>query len=108
MDPVVLSSVTAAVSILASEYIKGFASETGKATWAGVKSLLGWKSDPDLGGILQKIAASLSSSEETGAKLLELLKGSNAESAAALVGRIEVNNGKIVNVQTMIADRIEF
>jgi hypothetical protein len=108
MDPVVLSSVTAAVSILASEYIKGFANETGKATWAGVKSLLGWKSDPDLAEIPQKIATSLSSSQETAAKLLELLKGNDAGSAAALVGKIEVNNGKLVIVHTIIAKRVEF
>jgi hypothetical protein len=39
IHPVVLSSLTAAVSVLGTDYLKGVGSEAGKATWTGIKTL---------------------------------------------------------------------
>ena len=46
IDSAALATITAAVSVLGNEYLKGIAGEAGKATWSAVKSLFGWTSDP--------------------------------------------------------------
>jgi hypothetical protein len=59
MDPTVLAMITAAVSVLGSEYIKGVGSEVGKATWTGIKSILGWTEDPNPADIPDRVATEL-------------------------------------------------
>ena len=56
VDPAVLSSITTAIGLLGNEIIKGAASEAGKATWTGVKSLFGWAFDPKPEEIPAKVA----------------------------------------------------
>lgn len=96
IDSLALSSLTAAVSVLANEYLKGMATDAGKATWNHIKSLLGWASDPTLSEIPSKVADAAVSSPEITEKLLELLKGNQTGAATALVGKLEVSGGKVV------------
>jgi hypothetical protein len=96
LDPVALSSLTAAVSVLANESLKGIASEIGKTAWARIKGLLGWASDPAPAEIPDKIAKAVATSPEIAEKLLELLKSNQTGTATALVGTLQVSGGKVV------------
>jgi hypothetical protein len=107
MDPIVMATITAAVSVLGSEYLKGFGNEAGQSTWNGIKSLLGWTSDPDPADIPDKIAAALTASPGMAERLVQLLKSNNAGTATAMVGKIEMSGGKLNVVNTIIADRVE-
>ena len=96
IDPIALSSVAAAVSVLRNEYLKGIATDAGKATWTGIKHLLGWTSDPAPDEISQKVKDAVTISPQITEKLLDLLKNSQSDAAKTLVGRIEVSGGKVV------------
>lgn len=96
IDPVVLSSLTAAVSVLGNECLKGIASGASKDAWASIKRLFGWVSDPAPGEIPEKVAHGLTASPEIAGKLLELLKNNPTGAATGLVGRLEVSGGKVV------------
>jgi hypothetical protein len=107
LDPVALASITSAVAVLGTEYLKGVATEAGKSTWAGIKSLLGWTSDPAPAEIPQKVANALTESPETAEKLLALLKADHVGAATALVGKIEASGGKIVVANTIVTDHFQ-
>jgi hypothetical protein len=107
IDPVALASITSAVSILGTEYLKGFASEVGKATWTDVKALFGWTSDPEPAEIPEKVANALTASPDLMAKLLDLLKSNQAGTATAMVGKINASGGKIVVAQTIVTDHFQ-
>lgn len=96
MEPLALSSLTAAVSVLANECLKGIASEAGKTAWACIKASLGWSSDPSPAEIPDKIAKAVAMSPEIGGKLLEVLKSNQTGTATALVGTLQVSGGKVV------------
>jgi hypothetical protein len=96
IDPVVLSSLAAAVSVLGTDYLKGVGSEAGKATWTALKSLFGWASDPVPAEIPEKVTNALTASPQLTEKLLALLKNGENGAAMALVGKIEVTGGKVV------------
>jgi hypothetical protein len=96
MDPVALSSLTAGVSVLANECLKGIASEAGKTVWESIKSLLGWSSDPAPAEIPEKIAKTVSASPQVAQQLLELLTSKQTGTATALVGTLQVSGGKVV------------
>ncbi len=108
MDPAaVLVSVTAAVSLLGNEAMKGVASEAGKSAWAGIKKLLGWSSDPPPAEIAQRVEEQVSASPDIVAKLLELLKSSQNKDVSQLVGKIEAQGGKIVVAQSIVTDHFQ-
>lgn len=94
VEPAALVTISAAVSLVGNEYVKGVASEAGKATWSAVKSLFGWTSDPAPSEIPGKVTAALTASPALAEKLLPLLKSDAA--ASAMIGKIEVSGGKIV------------
>jgi hypothetical protein len=96
IDPVVLSSLTAAVSVLGTDYLKGLGSEAGKATWTGIKALFGWNSDPAPAEIPEKVTNALTAAPELTEELLKLLKNSEVAPVSALVGKMEVSGGKVV------------
>lgn len=96
IDPVVVSSLTAAVSVLGTDYLKGVGNEAGKATWTGIKTLFGWASDPAPDEIPEKVTNALTVLPELTEKLLALLKNSEPGVARALVGKLEVSGGKVV------------
>ena len=85
IDPIILATITSAVSLFGHEYLKGAASEAGKATWSAIKSLLGWTSDPAPAEIPQKAAEAIVASPDIAEKLLELLKNNQTGSAGAIV-----------------------
>ncbi len=96
IDPATLATITGAVSVLGSEYLKGIASDAGKSTWGAIKSLFGWTSDPHPAEIPEKVTAALTASPELAEKLLQVLK--NDAATAAIVGKIEASGGSKVTV----------
>ncbi len=96
IDPVVLSSITAAVTLLSQDYAKGIAGEAGKATWTSIKALFGWNSDPAVAEIPEKIAEGLSASPEITGQLVELLKQEPTCVASSLVQNLTITGGKVV------------
>lgn len=96
VEPLALSSLIAAVSVLANEYLKGIASDAGKTTWTRIKALLGWTSDPAPAEIPDKVAKAVATSPETAEKLLGLLKSNETGTATALVDKLQVNGGKVI------------
>ena len=107
IEPSVLASLTAAVTVLANEYLKGVASEAGKSCWAEIKTLLGWKSDPPAAQIPDQVAAKLNESPEMAEKLVQLLKDHPTGTASAFVGRIEAAGGKVVVANTIVTDTFQ-
>jgi hypothetical protein len=101
IDPTALATITGAVSVIGTEYLKGIATEGGKATWNAIKQLFGWSSDPHPVEIPQKVADALTVSPALVEKLLPILKSD--VSATALVGKIEATGGKVVVAQTIVA-----
>jgi len=103
LDPITIATITAAVSVLGNEYLKGIASEAGKATWQKVKALLGWTSDPEMAEVPERVAKKLHQSPEIAQELREILK-SNSETgaAAAIVGKIKAE--KVIVAQTIMGN----
>ena len=93
--------------MVGNDYLKGVATEAGKATWAGIKSLLGWTSDPSAAEIPEKVASAVATSPEVTVRLLELLKKNEPGTAAALVSNIEADGGKIVVASTIVANTFQ-
>src|SRR5271165_5331587 len=96
IDPVLLSSITVVVSQLASKVAEGAASEAGKSTWAGIKSILGWSSDPEQNEIPGKVEDGITASPELLEKILQLLRASQDGTRASLVGKIDARGSKVV------------
>jgi hypothetical protein len=107
IDPVALATISSAVSILGTEYLKGLASEGGKTSWTRIKALLGWTSDPSPAEIPEKVANAITESPAIAEKLLLLLKNAHAGTATAMVGKIEASGGKIVVADTIITDTFQ-
>ncbi|MGA7414533.1 MAG: hypothetical protein WBW33_28950 [Bryobacteraceae bacterium] len=107
IDPVALATITSAVSVLGTEYLKGFSTEAGKATWTGVKALFRWASDPEPAEIPEKVATTLTASPDLTEKLLELLKNNQTGTASAMVGKISVSGGKVVVANTIVTDHFQ-
>jgi hypothetical protein len=102
IDPVVLSSITAAVTALATDYAKGLGGEAAKSTWTAIKSLFGWTSDPAPVEIPEKVASALTVSPDVAPKVVDLLKSSQSGTASALVGNLVVSvGGKVVIAQSI-------
>ncbi len=101
IDPVVLSSITAAVSLLSYEYTKGLAGEAGKTTWKSITALFGWHSDPSIADIPVKVADGLRASPENMEKLVELLKRQPTGVASSLVQNVTITGGKVVIAKTV-------
>jgi hypothetical protein len=104
ITPVELASISAAVSVLGNEYLKGIATEAGKSTWSSIKALFGWTSDPAPAEIPEKVATALTASPDITEKLLELLKSNQTGTATSMVGKIEASGGKVVVANTIVTD----
>jgi hypothetical protein len=100
IEPIALATITSAVSVLGTEYLKGVATEAGKTTWNKLKSVLGWKSDPAPEDIPHSVATSLENSPELATKILELLNANKAAGIASnMVGKIDAE--KVIVINTM-------
>ena len=107
IDPIALASITSAVSVLGNEFFKGVAGEAGKSTWAKIKTLFNWQSDPKPEDIPHTVATALNSSPELAGQVLALLKKDQTGSPSAMVGNIHAENGKVVVAQTIITSHFQ-
>jgi hypothetical protein len=107
LEPAAVASITAAVSLLGKTYLGGLATEAGKGTWMGIRSLLGWTSDPSPAEIQQKVANTLITEPEIAERLLALLQSEDAGPATVLVGNIKADGGKVVVANTLIAEKFQ-
>jgi hypothetical protein len=99
-DPVLLSTVTAALSFLAQAVIAGTISEAGKELWLSAKQRLGFTADPPPDELAVSIAVRLKDDPALASELAELLKSEpRAGQASLMVGRIEA--GKVIVAQTL-------
>ena len=101
MDLITLASVTAAVSVLASECAKGIASAAGKDAWQTIKRYLGWNTEPALQDIPHNLATQIASDANIAAKIVQCLQADQLTntSAHAFVGRIKAS-------KVVVADQI--
>ncbi len=99
MDPIVLSTVTAALTVLGSEVGKATASEAGKTAWQGVLRLFAWTRTPDLPELAASIAHKLQEDPTLARQVLAHLGEAEVGPAAALVHHIDAD--KVVVAQTI-------
>ena len=92
MDPVTLSTVTAALTVLGTECAKGIASKAGQDIWAKAKSLLGWTEEPPAANLPQAVATKLLDNEPLMGEIVNLLSHSNNEdSSVQIIGSLVQN-----------------
>lgn len=97
MDPILLSTATAALTVLGTEVGKATASEAGKAAWKGALKLFGWDSAPPTPELAQTIAQQLQEKPELAGGVFELLKREDVGTAGALVGNIQAEKVIVAN-----------
>ena len=99
MDPITLATITSALTVMASEVAKGFASNVGEDLWKKVKSLLGWTSEPKPADLAPELAKLLQADEHLARRVIELLQSGEAHgsTAGALVGKIDAKNVTVIN-----------
>ena|SRR6185436_15917838 len=102
IDPTTLATVTAAVSVLGTEFTKGLAGEAGKNTWGQIKRLFGWNSEPQPSDLAGEVAKKLQESPDLASKVVKLLQeNQGVGSASQLVGKIDAE--KVVVAQVINA-----
>lgn len=91
MDPVILATITSALTLIATEAAKGAANEAGIALWARIKSMMGWVQEPRLPDVAPEIARKLLTDSELATKILELLQShpEGSRQASTLVQSID-------------------
>jgi hypothetical protein len=99
-DPVALASLTSAITVVGSDYLKGIASEAGKATWNQIKALFGWTSDPTPDELSSRAATEIAKSPAIAEELVRILQQSGSP-ARQLVNNIVADGGKVVVAQTI-------
>ncbi len=88
MDPVILATITSAVTVLATEAAKGFSGEAGKAAWKSLKSVFGWSEEPKPETLAEEVAQKLQQRPELGQEILRILQQPQVGSAQQLVGNL--------------------
>jgi hypothetical protein len=102
IDSGILTEVTAAVGVLASELLKDVGTDAAKAAWTRIKSLFGWTSDPAPAEIPKKVSDGLAAAPEMAEQLLKLLKSSQVPSVTQLVGQITTHDlSRVVVAQSI-------
>lgn len=94
MDPI--TTVTAALTVLAAECAKGAASEIGKNAWEKIKSLFGWKTEPAPAQLPADIEQRLQKDDALLGQVLELLRKQPTGTASVMIGSIIAKN--VVNI----------
>ena len=100
MEPLTLATLTAAVTVLASEVGKGAASEAGKSAWGRIKSLFRWSAEPAEADLSAAIAKALEANEALARQVVEILQAQSTGTASKLVGRIDAE-------KVVVADKID-
>lgn len=88
MDPASATILTTAVTTLAAEVGKDFIAEGTKRAWTGIKSLLGWKTDPTPEQARAECQRRLTADDNLAHQVLVLLKQTEDNRILQLVGSI--------------------
>jgi hypothetical protein len=106
MDPITLATITSAVSVLATEVVKGSAGEVGKEVWARVKSALGWREDPALDRIAPEVAQRFATDESMARTVVELLQqhANQVGTSGAIVGNVHAERLVVIQNQHISGD----
>ncbi len=106
MDAIVLAVITSAVTILASECIKGVGSEAGKEVWSQIKVWFGWEADPPIADLSAAVAKKLLADPALVAQVMECLQKENmrATHAGVLVGKINATNSVVADTISVSGD----
>lgn len=99
MDPITLSTITASVTVLATEVGKGLASAAGKHTWEAIKKKFAWSEEPESAALAPQIAQELQAKPEVAREVVELLKQPHIGSAQQLVGTLQAE--KVIVASTI-------
>lgn len=101
MEPITLATITAALTVLATDVISGAASAAGEDLWQKAKALLGWRAEPDLPNLAVAIAEELQRNEERAGQLVALLQEHPHvdQPGAALVSKIDAK--KVIVTQRL-------
>lgn len=104
MDPIMLATLTSAVTHLATKAAEGFADEAGKSLWSRVKNALGWSADPPKQDLPVKLAEHFDRDAAAAKRVLALLKDQGGGDAGVrqLVGRIDAEKVVLTGGDTNI------
>lgn len=104
MEPITLATMTAAVTVLATEAAKSLAGEAGKSLWEEIKGRLGFTSDPKPDDLAVEVALKLDGDEAAAKDVLKLLKGGKANGGTPLVGRIDAEKVIVQRIGSVRGD----
>jgi hypothetical protein len=105
MDPIVLATATAALTLLGTESAKGMASQAGKDIWSKARSLLGWTKEPTAPELPKAIATRLHGDEALLAQLVKLLAEATApDSSVQMAGSLV---GSLTTEKAVVAQKID-
>jgi len=97
LTPTDLATLTAAGTLLATECMKGLASEAGKSTWSAIRSLMGWTggaggepssssaaptAEPDLADLPARLHAAMAADDELARAVAAALQRMDDRAAA--------------------------
>lgn len=91
-----LVTTTSALTLLANEVTKGFASEVGKSVWLKVKALFGWTEEPKVAEVPVLAASALEARPELLSEIAALLKQSGDPTVGQMVGTIHAKNVVVI------------
>ncbi len=101
IDPISLAAVTAAVTLLAAECVKGAASAAGKDAWSKIKSLFGWTAEPAARDVARAVAERLQRDESLIQQVVRLLPDEDSGfPVGGLVGSVQAT-------KSVVAGKIE-
>lgn len=92
-----LAALTTALTLIATETIKGVANAAGRDLWPKIKSILGWTKDPPVEQLQRTIEERLQADTALALKLLDLLQKSLPldDTASVFVKDIKANKSVI-------------
>ena len=100
MELAAFATIVSGTTVLATEVLKGIASEAGKNAWDKIKSLFKWSADPAEKDLAAEIAKVLEANESLAQQVVEILQSQSTGTASTLVDSISVEKGSITVVGT--------
>lgn len=98
MDPVLLSTISSALVVLATKVGDGTAGAVGESLWNRVKALFGWTETPTQDAIAPRINDHLRANPEQAKQVVQLLQQQGSP-VGQLVGSIDAD--KVIVAQTI-------
>jgi len=99
MDPVLLSTITSALVVLAIKVGEGTAGAVGESIWSRVKAVFGWEETPAHDAIAPRISDHLSGNPDHAKQVVQLLQQEGSP-VGQLVGSIDAD--KVIVAQNII------